>query len=158
MRIKYDENNKVFWLVTGNSLAYMDENYRVTTIDTFPYPDNLDIVSNSKIKNGVVYVITAHTTTGIAVNEGLECLESDIHDLLSNLVPEDGNYAHARFLHSYGAMGNNPTGHLKSHLTGNHCVFPIADGTIRLGKAQEIYLCEFDGPQDRTVYITLMGE
>jgi secondary thiamine-phosphate synthase enzyme len=117
-----------------------------------------DIVSNSKIKNGVVYVITAHTTTGIAVNEGLECLESDIHDLLCRLVPEDGNYAHARFLHSYGAMGNNPTGHLKSHLTGNHCVFPIADGEIRLGKAQEIYLCEFDGPQDRKVYITLMGE
>ena len=64
MRIKYDENNKVFWLVTGNSLAYMDENYRVTTIDTFPYPDNLDIVSNSKgdmwvLSSDGIYIIPA---------------------------------------------------------------------------------------------------
>lgn len=48
MRIKYDENNKVFWLVTGNSLAYMTENYKLTTISKFPYPDNFDTFINSK--------------------------------------------------------------------------------------------------------------
>ena len=48
MRIMYDEENKIFWLVTGNSLAYMTENYRVKTISKFPYPDNLDIIKNSK--------------------------------------------------------------------------------------------------------------
>ena len=48
MRIKYDEKNHVFWLVTGNSLAYMTEDYKVTTVDRFPYPDNLDVVENSK--------------------------------------------------------------------------------------------------------------
>ena len=48
MRIKYDETNKVFWLVTGNSLAYMNENYKLTTISKFPYPDNLDLFVNSK--------------------------------------------------------------------------------------------------------------
>ena len=47
MRIKYDETNKVFWLVTGNSLAYMTEDYEVTTIKNFPYPDNLDLYQNS---------------------------------------------------------------------------------------------------------------
>ena len=48
MRMKYDEKNKVFWLVTGNSLAYMKENYKVTTVSTFPYPDNFDTFINSK--------------------------------------------------------------------------------------------------------------
>ena len=48
MRIKYDEDNKIFWLVTGNSLAYMTEAYKVKTISKFPYPDNLDILKNSK--------------------------------------------------------------------------------------------------------------
>ena len=48
MRIKYDENNKVFWLVTGNSLAYMTEDYKLTTISRFPYPDNFDTFINSK--------------------------------------------------------------------------------------------------------------
>ena len=27
-----------------------------------------------------------------------------------------------------------------------------------LGHAQDIYLCEFDGPQTRTVNVTVMGE
>lgn len=117
-----------------------------------------DAVSNSGISNGVVYVITAHTTTGITVNEGLECLESDIQVMLDKMVPEDGDYFHARFLHSYGAMAGNPTGHLKSHLTGNNVVFPIIDGKMKLGNAQDIYLCEFDGPQEREIMITMIGE
>ena len=115
-------------------------------------------VEESGVKEGIAYVITRHTTTGIAVNEGLECLESDIQDMLSEMVPEDGEYAHGRFLHSYGAMAGNPTGHLKAHLTGNLCVFPVSNGTIALGSAQDVYLCEFDGPQERGINITVMGE
>ncbi len=117
-----------------------------------------EIVRTSGVKNGIVYVITAHTTTGITVNEGLECLESDIQALLERLVPEDGEYSHGRFLHSYGSMASNPTGHLKSHLTGSHVVFPVESREIRLGSAQDIYLCEFDGPQDREIMVTLIGE
>lgn len=116
------------------------------------------VVEASEVQNGIAYVITAHTTTGIAVNEGLECLESDIQDLMTKIVPEDDHYAHGRFLHSYGAMAGNPTGHLKAHLTGNHCVFPVMDGEIKLGSAQDIYLCEYDGPQERGIMITIMGE
>ena len=48
MKIKYDGDNKVFWMVTGNSLAYMTEDYKLTTISKFPYPDNFDIFINSK--------------------------------------------------------------------------------------------------------------
>lgn len=115
-------------------------------------------VKESGICDGVAFVITAHTTTGIAVNEGLECLESDIQSMMERLVPEDGEYAHGRFLHSYGAMAGNPTGHLKSHLTGNHCVFPIIDGKVKSGSAQDIYLCEYDGPQNREIMVTIIGE
>ena len=48
MRITYDAENKVFWLVTGNSIAWMSEDYKVTSITNFPYPDNLDMYQNSK--------------------------------------------------------------------------------------------------------------
>jgi secondary thiamine-phosphate synthase enzyme len=117
-----------------------------------------DIVRASGVRDGVVYVITAHTTTGIAVNESLECLESDLQEMLCRLVPDNGTYAHARFLHSYGAMASNATSHQKAHLTGSHCVFPVSAGEVVLGHAQDIYLCEFDGPQRRTVNVTVMGE
>ena len=41
---------------------------------------------------------------------------------------------------------------------GNHCLFPVIDGEIVCGGAQDIYLAEFDGPQLRKVYVEVMGE
>jgi thiamine phosphate synthase YjbQ (UPF0047 family) len=61
-------------------------------------------------------------------------------------------------LPTYGSTAGNPTGHLKSHLTGNHCVMQVADGGIIKGDAQEIYLLEFDGPARRTISFTVIGE
>lgn len=111
------------------------------------------IVADSGVKSGVVTVQTKHTTTGITVNESLECLESDIDDFLKRLVPEDHPYAHARMLKDYGSTAGNPTGHIKSLLTGNHCHFPIVDGQIIRGGAQDVYFCEFDGPSKRTIIV-----
>lgn len=116
------------------------------------------LVENSSVKNGVVFVVTAHTTTGIIVNEGLPCVETDIADTLTRLVPLEADYAHAHFLPSYGATGNNSTGHIKSLLCGNHCTFPVIDGKIVCGGAQDIYIVEFDGPQTRKVFVEIMGE
>ena len=139
--------------------------YKEITFDTTAYNELVPIskeieecIENSQVKNGIIYIITKHTTTGITVNENLECLSDDILKQLSMMFPEDGEYYHARFLQSYGAMAGNPTGHLKAMVTGNHAVFPIINGEIKLGKAQEIYLGEFDGPQSRTVMIMMMGE
>lgn len=117
-----------------------------------------EIAKNSGIQNGMITVLTKHTTTGITVNEALECLESDIKVFLERLVPEDYPYSHARILRDYGSTAGNPTGHLKAHLTGNHCHFPIIDGKIIMGGAQEIYFCEFDGPAHRTINVIIQGE
>ena len=117
-----------------------------------------EIVEKSPVKQGLVLVVTAHTTTGIIVNEGLPCVETDIGETLTRLVPLESDYAHAHFLPSYGATGNNSTGHIKSLLCGNHCVFPVIDGKIVCGSAQDIYIVELDGPQTRKVYVEVMGE
>jgi secondary thiamine-phosphate synthase enzyme len=117
-----------------------------------------EFVSESGIQNGLVAVITAHTTTGIMVNEGLDCLEIDIEETLERLIPKHEPYAHAHFLPSYGATGSNAPGHLKSMLSGNSCMLPIQDGKMISGHAQDIYLAEFDGPQSRKVYIQVIGE
>jgi len=115
-------------------------------------------VAESGVRNGMVTVLSMHTTTGITVNEALECLESDIEQFLKRLVPEDWPYAHARMLKEYGSTAGNPTGHLKSLLTGNHCHFTVAQGKIIRGSAQDIYFCEFDGPAQRTICIQVIGE
>lgn len=116
------------------------------------------LVEESGVKSGIAFVLTAHTTTGIMVNEALPCVEKDISELLEGMVPVDAPYVHAHFLPDYGATGNNSQGHLKSMLMGNHCAFPVMEGKIVCGGAQEIYLVDFDGPQRRTVYVEVMGE
>jgi secondary thiamine-phosphate synthase enzyme len=94
-------------------------------------------VRESGVRNGLVAVISSHTTTGIMVNEALECLESDIDNALKRLVPEDHPYAHARILRSYGSTAGNASGHLKSMLTGYSCLFPVVAGRIVKGEPQK---------------------
>lgn len=120
--------------------------------------DVREIVANSKIKNGLVFVILSHTTAGIMINESLPCLERDIEDTLEELIPLHKDYSHSHFLPSYGAIGGNAPGHLKSMLVGNHCVVPIVDGKMVMGMAQDIYFAEFDGVQLRTIYVEIIGE
>ncbi|MFP4979151.1 secondary thiamine-phosphate synthase enzyme YjbQ [Paenibacillus sp. CN-4] len=110
------------------------------------------------VQNGLAAVISAHTTTGIMVNEGLECVETDIEELLERLAPKDFPYAHAHFLPSYGATGSNSPSHLKSMISGNSCLFVVQDGKMISGDAQDVYLAEFDGPKSRKVYIQVIGE
>ncbi|HCR44286.1 MAG TPA: secondary thiamine-phosphate synthase enzyme [Ruminococcaceae bacterium] len=117
-----------------------------------------ETVESSGVKSGLAAIITSHTTTGIFVNEGLPCVETDIADTFTRLVPLEAPYAHAHFLPSYGATGNNSTGHIKSLLCGNNCIFPVSDGKMVCGGAQDIYLAEFDGPQKRTIFIQVIGE
>lgn len=115
-------------------------------------------VAETGVKNGVVFVITAHTTTGITVNESLPCVEEDIKENLERLIPTVQPYNHAHFLSSYGATGGNSPGHLKSLLTGNHCVYPIIDGKVVLGSAADIYFVEYDGIKKREYFVHVMGE
>ena len=115
-------------------------------------------ISQSGITEGLVFVITAHTSSGIMVNENLPCLMTDIEETLERLVPLDHDYAHSHFLLSYGATGGNAPGHLKSMLCGNHTVMVIENGKLECGKAQDVYFAEFDGPQTRNIFIQIQGE
>lgn len=115
-------------------------------------------VAASGVKNGVVFVITLHTTTAIMINESLPCVEKDIELTLERLVPYDHPYVHTHMLPSYGTCSGNAPGHLKSMLCGNHCVLPVAEGKMAGGSAQDIYFVEFDGLKIRKYTVQIMGE
>lgn len=64
MRVKYDSDRRIFWLVTSNSIARMSEDYQVTTISSFPYANNFDLYENSKgdmwiLSSDGIYVVDA---------------------------------------------------------------------------------------------------
>ena len=48
MKIKRDKARDIYWLVTSNSIAYMTPDYRVTTIQNFPYSNNFDLYESDE--------------------------------------------------------------------------------------------------------------
>lgn len=118
----------------------------------------MEVVKNSGVKNGVVNVITMHTTTGITVNEGLPCLEEDTLETLKRLVPEGLDYHHARYLDFDGRLGVNAHCHLRGMITGISTMFPVENGEIVKGGRQTIYFVETDGPLYRKYCVQVLGE
>lgn len=54
MRLKKDPKRDLIWIVTSNSIAFMTPDYRITTVEKFPYPNNFDLFEN---KNGDMWVL-----------------------------------------------------------------------------------------------------
>ena len=121
-------------------------------------PQVEDVVAKSGVQNGVVNVMTSHTSSGLLVTEGIPCLEEDILTHFSRLFPEEADYHHRRYLDFDGRMGFNADAHLKSILGGISCMFPIENGKIVKGSRQTIYFMEYDGPLERTYFVQILGE
>ena len=115
-------------------------------------------VEAAGVQSGTAFILTLHTTTGVTVNEGLPDLEQDIADSLHRLVPENGSYRHARFLHEDGQMAINAPSHLRGALLGFEVFFPIENGRLLRGARQTIYFVELDGPQERTWVLHILGQ
>lgn len=115
-------------------------------------------VEESGVKEGLVNVLTMHTSSGIIVTEGLPCLEMDVLDHLDKLAPDQGNYYHNRYLEIDGRLGFNAGAHLRSIIGGIQVSFPIEEGHIVRGSRQRIYFAEYDGPLARTCCIQILGQ
>jgi len=117
-----------------------------------------EVVQSSGVMNGMVNVLTTHTSSGLLVIEGVPCLEEDILTHFARLFPEEADYHHRRYLDFDGRLGFNAEAHLKSVVGGIQCMFPIADGKIAKGSRQTIYFMEYDGPLERTYLVQVIGE
>ena len=113
-------------------------------IDITAKVDN--VVRTSGVKNGLVNILTTHTSSGLLVTEGIPCLEEDILTHLSRLFPEDVDYHHRRYLDYDGRLGFNAEAHLKSVVGGISCAFPVENGEVVRGSRQAVYFMEYDGP------------
>jgi secondary thiamine-phosphate synthase enzyme len=117
-----------------------------------------ELVEKSAVRNGLVNVMTCHTSSGLLVTEGIPCLEEDIFTHFARLLPEGEDYHHRRYLDFDGRVGFNAETHLKSIIGGIQCSFPIENGKIVRGSRQTIYFMEYDGPLERTYLVQLLGE
>ncbi len=108
----------------------------------------IESIKKSNIENGICYIYVPHTTCGLAINENADpSVKSDILGELREIVNENYPYRHTE---------GNSTAHIKSILTGNSLNIFIENNTLKLGTWQGIFLCEFDGPRTREVWIKII--
>jgi secondary thiamine-phosphate synthase enzyme len=112
--------------------------------------DVAGVVSKSGVKSGVVTVASLHTTAGITLNENADPdVGRDFFWKLGQLIPRESAYHHGE---------GNSDSHLKASLVGLSVQVPVRDGRLVLGTWQSVYFCEFDGPRNRRVAVTVVGE
>jgi secondary thiamine-phosphate synthase enzyme len=98
----------------------------------------------------VVYV--PHTTAGVTINEHADPAVARDHETALEHIVEDG----WPWQHHEAGEENAPT-HVRASLMGSSVVVPLRDdGSLALGTWQGIFFCEFDGPRDRSVYVSVL--
>jgi secondary thiamine-phosphate synthase enzyme len=99
-----------------------------------------------------VLVYVPHTTAGVTINEHADPdLATDLEDALERIVQDQWPWRHE------DQDGPNAPSHARAALVGPSVLIPLRDdGSLALGTWQGIFLCEFDGPRDRTVYVSVL--
>ena len=100
-----------------------------------------------------VLVYVPHTTAGLTINEHADPMVArDFEMALERIVPEDWGWRHIE-----EGEENAPT-HIRASLMGPSVLVPLRDdGTMALGTWQGIFFCEFDGPRERSVHVSVLA-
>ena len=114
--------------------------------------DVQEIVTKSRIQEGMVLVSAMHITAGVYVNDAEDGLIQDIDEWLEKLCPFKDDYRHHR------TGETNGDSHLKSLLIHHEIIAPITKGNLDFGTWQQIYYAEFDGQRKKRLIVKVMGE
>ena len=106
-----------------------------------------EAVAEAGAAEAICLVYSPHTTCGVTVNEGWDpAVQADALQMVRELVPRDRPFTHSE---------GNSDAHVKAMLVGAGAALPVAGGQLLLGRWQAIFLCEFDGPRQRELWITV---
>lgn len=108
-----------------------------------------DLVMKKRWENGAVLVFSPHTTASVTINESADPdVRRDIIRFMRQAVPQNAGFAHAE---------GNSDSHIKTSLFSPHCLLIVKNGKIMRGTWQEVYLCEWDGPRRRLVWVQFLS-
>jgi secondary thiamine-phosphate synthase enzyme len=103
-------------------------------------------IDESGVKEGLCVCFVPHTTAGITINENADPdVVTDMIYALEKAVPwKDSHYRHGE---------GNTAAHVKSSMMGHSMHVFVRGGNLQFGTWQGIFLCEFDGPRTRKVWV-----
>lgn len=105
-------------------------------------------VRKAGVNSGICHIFVPHTTCGLTINENADpSVKADIISALKKIVPENAGYTHSE---------GNSDAHIKSSMMGHSLQVLIEGSSLQLGTWQGIYLCEFDGPRTRQIWLKIV--
>lgn len=108
------------------------------------------LVRESGCTAGVCHLYVPHTTAGVLINEGYDPdVARDMEGALDRLVPDS-----PLFRHSEG----NSDSHIKTALVGSSESVFIESGRLALGRWQQVFFAEFDGPRSRELHVKIVPD
>jgi len=108
------------------------------------------VVKESGVVSGVCCVYVPHTTAGVTINEHADPdVATDLEGVFDRLVPHAGPYRHSE---------GNTDSHAKAVMVGASQVVFVEEEKLVLGRWQGIFLCEFDGPRERKIFVKVKGQ
>jgi len=98
-----------------------------------------------------VLVYVPHTTAAITINEKIDPdLVADLERAFERVVGDEWGWTHD------DEDGPNGPSHGRASVAGAQVLIPLRDGAPALGTYQAVFLCEFDGPKPRSVYVSVL--
>ncbi|PYK05639.1 MAG: hypothetical protein DME66_06630 [Verrucomicrobia bacterium] len=112
-------------------------------------------IDNYGLRDGTVTIFVQHTSCSLIIMENADpTARRDLEEFFNRLVPEDADY----FTHGSEGSDDMPS-HIRMVLTRISETVPIANGKMRLGTWQGIFLFEHRrAPHWRKIWITIMGQ
>lgn len=108
------------------------------------------IVLASGVQFGLCSIFCPHTTGAVTLNENTDPdVQTDILNALERAVPRNEKY----YKHEEG----NAPAHAKAAVLGSSETIPVQGGKLALGPWQAVFFCEFDGPRNRKLIVTVLG-
>jgi secondary thiamine-phosphate synthase enzyme len=113
-----------------------------------------DIVSKSKIINGIACIFVPGSTGSITTIEYEPGLKKDFPRALQKIAPKGEHYDHHETWHD-----DNGHSHVRASLMGPSLNIPIIDKKIIHGTWQQIVFIELDtSPRNRNIIVQIIGE
>jgi secondary thiamine-phosphate synthase enzyme len=122
----------------------------------------IKLVHASGVTDGIVTIVSRHTTAAVRIQEAEPLLLEDLLGFLRRLAPSNVHYQHNDFRirthHMHDDESPNGHSHCLQFLLGSSETIPVMDGELQLGTWQRIFLVELDGPRPkREILVQTVG-
>ncbi|MDD5308140.1 MAG: secondary thiamine-phosphate synthase enzyme YjbQ [Deltaproteobacteria bacterium] len=112
--------------------------------------DRLRAIAQAHPEAALMALFARGATSAVMIQENWDAsVRTDIIECLRQIAPR------GRWLHD--KEDGNADAHLKSGIVGPSATIPLDGGRMLLGRWQNVFFCDFDGPRtDRELIVTLL--